>query len=238
MYVSVIFQCVHRCRSHDMSPLSHIPKRKTGTSLPTPYGFGLGITHSVRWIEHRPRLIIQAAVVRHAPEMQLHRYVRHGAKLGIHFILDSVISPTTWSRSCCRPTVLLLAMILLLYCRIHSFTSWLRTISIVVYLHHKRCPVFWTTYYMQIISDPALGRRNQSLPLYVLIHRRSTFSHGVTPVHVFNKARLGRVKYSWNKHTQAFCCVFLWGWHFARNREGSRLQELNTSPNKQLPKEL
>ena len=36
MAVDVIFHCVHSCRSH-MPSFSHIPKRKTGPSLLTPY---------------------------------------------------------------------------------------------------------------------------------------------------------------------------------------------------------
>ena len=39
MAVDAIFHYLHRCRSHDMSSLSHIPKRKTGSSL-TVYIYG------------------------------------------------------------------------------------------------------------------------------------------------------------------------------------------------------
>ena len=48
--------------------------------------------------------------------------MRH-EQLAIHFIFYTSfgfrLGPTTWSVSCCCPAVLLLAVILLLYCRIH-----------------------------------------------------------------------------------------------------------------------
>ena len=139
MAVDVIVHYVHRCRSHDMSSFSYISKRKTGPSFLTPhFDVGLRITYSMWWIQHRPHLTIQAAVVRHAPELQCKGiYDTRREWIAIHFILHSAIGPTTWSVSCCRPAVLPLAVILLLYCRIHSYTAWLPTINryCIVYLN-------------------------------------------------------------------------------------------------------
>ena len=59
-------------------------------------------------------------------------YVQHAAWTAIHSILHSVVGLTAWSVSCCRPAVLLLAVILLLYDRIAehiSTTAWLSTIN-------------------------------------------------------------------------------------------------------------
>ena len=71
MAIDVIFHYVNRCRAHDMSSFSHIPKRKTGPSLLRTYvDFGLRIMYWMWWIQHWPHLTIQAAVVRHAPELQ------------------------------------------------------------------------------------------------------------------------------------------------------------------------
>ena len=99
MAVGVIFQYVGRCRSHDMSPLSHIPQRKTGRSLLTPYmGVGLRIMYSMWWIQHRLHLTIQAAVVWHAPEFHCKGvYDTRHARMAIHFILHSVIGLTALS---------------------------------------------------------------------------------------------------------------------------------------------
>ena len=101
-----------------MPSFSHIPKRKT--RLTSCMDFGQRIMYSMWWIQHRPHLTTQAAVV-HAPELQMQMYVRHAAWMTICFILHSVIAPTTWSVSCCRPLVLLPAVILLLYDRIVEY---------------------------------------------------------------------------------------------------------------------
>ena len=76
-----------------------------------PYFFvGTIALYSIWSIRHRLHLTIQAAVVRHAPELQRKSMYRtkHGW-MPIHFIWHSVIGPTTWSVSCCRPAVLMLA---------------------------------------------------------------------------------------------------------------------------------
>ena len=94
-----------------------------------PYFFvGTIALYSIWSIRHRLHLTIQAAVVRHAPELQRKSMYRtkHGW-MPIHFIWHSVIGPTTWSVSCCRPAVLLLAVILLLYCQILSFVHCMVT---------------------------------------------------------------------------------------------------------------
>ena len=78
-------------------------------------------------------------MVRHAPELQCKSmYGTRHEWIAIQLILHSVVGPRTGSVSCCCPDVLLLAVILLLYCRIHSYTAWLRTINAyccIVYLH-------------------------------------------------------------------------------------------------------
>ena len=121
MAVEKVFHAVHMCRSQYMYSFSHIPKHKTGTSLLTPYmDVGLIIMYMMNTASSTPNYI-QADVVQHAPELQCKSMydTRHGL-MAIHFILCSVIGPTNWSVSCCRSAVLLLAVILLFYCRIHS----------------------------------------------------------------------------------------------------------------------
>ena len=95
---------------------------------------------SMSWIQHRPHITLQAAVVRHAPELQCNgMYDTRHEWLAIGFIFDilhSVMGPTTWSVSCCRPAVLLLAVLILLYCRIQSFIPCIVT--------YNEGTVWWT----------------------------------------------------------------------------------------------
>ena len=104
-----------------------------------------------------PHLTIQAALVRHAPELQCKSVcdTRH-EWMAIHFMLHSVIGPTTWSVSCCRPAVLLLAVILLLYNSITeyiSYAAWLRlciffTLNRSFYPSTSRTPIVSADFFL------------------------------------------------------------------------------------------
>ena len=161
--VDVMFPYVRRCGSHDMSSFSHIPKLTAGLCLLTPYiDVGVAIICSMPWIQHRPHLTIQAAEVRHVPELQCkERYVRHAPWMAVYVILNSAIRLTTWSVLCCPLAVPLLAVILLFYYRIHSYTAWLRTINRhwIVYLHLVRFFARSDDLHIQIMADPALWGR-------------------------------------------------------------------------------
>ena len=153
-----------------MPSFSHIPKRKT--RLTSCMDFGQRIMYSMWWIQHRPHLTTQAAVV-HAPELQMQRYVRHAAWMTICFIFHSVIAPTTWSVSCCRPPVLLPAVIL--YCStivlsntfVHCMITYHQQITwrCIVFLHLIRFFVCSDDLQIQIMADSALGWSGPCLSL-------------------------------------------------------------------------
>ena len=125
--------------------------------------------------------------------------------MAIHFILHSaIIGPTTWSISCCRPAVLLLAVILLLlYCQRRSYGEWLRTINRYVPAPHT----FLRSFRRPGLAKCKLSRVEAERP--TIIQPRFIYIHMSTYQRVSILKTAGRCDFSMLEHDHRHVSHFI-----------------------------